>query len=63
MSYSEEMQMPVALLRKAHILYLRQSLIKVEHEVKSFYRFKLKAMIGDAGYDKWSDNIYSNFFR
>ena len=63
LSYSEEMQMPVALLRKAHILYLRQSLIKEEHEVKSFYRFKLKAMIGDAGYDKWSDNIYSNFFR
>lgn len=63
LSYSEEMQMPVALLRKAHILYLRQSLAKEEHEVKSFYRFKLKAMIGEAGYKKWSDDIYSNFFR
>lgn len=63
LSYSEEMQMPVALLRRAHILYLRQSLIKVEHEVRSFYLFKMKSMIGDAGYQKWSDNIYSNFFR
>ena len=63
LSYSEEMQMPVALLRRAHILYLRQSLIKVEHEVRSFYLFKMKALIGNAGYKKWSDDIYSNFFR
>ena len=63
LSYSEEMQMPVALLRRAHILYLRQSIIKEEHVIKSFYRFKMKSMIGNVGYQKWSDNIYSNFFR
>ena len=57
MSYSEAMQMPVALLRREHILYLRQSLTKVEHEVKKFYLFKLRLPIGDAGYDRWAQRI------
>lgn len=57
MSYSEKMQMPVALLRKEHILYLRQSLTKVEHTVKTYYHFRLGQPIGDAGYEKWAANI------
>ena len=59
MSYSEEMQMPVALLRKEHVLHLRQSLTKVEHTMKSFYQFKLKTHVGDAGYDRWAKMIQS----
>ena len=57
MSYSEEMQMPVALLRREHVLYLRQSLIKVEHIVKDFYHFQLRNTIGEAGYDRWAQCI------
>ena len=57
LSYSERMQMPVALLRKEHILYLRQSLTKAEHTVKTFYHFRLRLPIGDAGYEKWTENI------
>lgn len=57
MSYSEELQMPVALLRREHILYLRQSLKKVEHEQKKFYQFELKLPVGEAGYDKWAQKI------
>lgn len=57
MSYSEELQMPVALLRREHILYLRQSMKKIEHEVKKFYRFELKLPIGDRGYQKWAMKI------
>ena len=57
MSYSEELQMPVALLRREHILYLRQSMKKIEHEVKKFYRFELKLPIGDGGYQKWAMKI------
>lgn len=34
MSYSEVMKMPVALLRRNHVNDLRQTLKKVEHEVK-----------------------------
>ena len=57
MSYSEEMQMPVALLRRENILYLRQSLKKVEHTQKSFYRFQLRVPVGEAGYSRWAQNI------
>lgn len=57
MSYSEEMQMPVALLRKEHILYLRQSTTKAEHRQKDFYKFVLKAPVGDAGYERWVQKI------
>ena len=54
LSYSEEMQVPVALLRREHILYLRQSLTKIEHTVKNYYRFKLRNPVGDGGYERWA---------
>ena len=55
-SYSVEMEMPVALLKREHILYLRQSLTMVDHVLKQFYVFKLKARVGDAGYARWADH-------
>ena len=61
LSYSEGMKMPVALLRKEHVLYLRQSLTIVEHTVKSFYHFQLRVGIGDAGYDKWLVKNFKDF--
>ena len=57
MSYSDEMQMPVALLRREHILLLRQGLEKEAHEAKRYYRFRLKSAVGDAGYDRWAQKI------
>lgn len=57
MSYSEEMQMPVALLRRNHVNDLRQGLKKVEHTMKSFYRFMLRIPVGAAGYDKWAKKV------
>ena len=57
MSYSEAMEMPVALLRREHILYLRQSLMKVEHTQKTSYQFKLRMPIGDADYSKWKKKV------
>ena len=57
MSYSEEMEMPVALLRRNHINDLRQSLKKVEHTMKSFYRFQLRVPVGEAGYEKWAQKV------
>lgn len=53
-SYSEEMQMPVALLRRGHILNLRQSCNKVEHVQKQTYIFRLKRRVGEAGYARWA---------
>ena len=57
MSYSEEMGMPVALLRRNHVNDLRQGMTKVEHTAKSFYRFRLTYRLGKEGYDKWAQKI------
>lgn len=57
MSYSEEMQMPVALLRREHINGLRQSLKKIDHQEKSYYQFQLRQTVGEAGYEKWAAGI------
>lgn len=53
MSYSEGMEMPVALLKRNHILSLRQTLTKMEHVQKSCYVFRLRTKVGDAGYEAW----------
>ena len=57
MSYSDDMQMPVALLRRDHILLLRQGLEKVEHRTRHSYRFRMRTTVGDAGYDGWARKI------
>ena len=57
MSYSEEMQMPVALLRRNHINSLRQSMQKVEHTKMEYYRFQLRQTIGEEGYTKWAQTM------
>ena len=56
-SYSEALGMPVALLGKGCVLSLRQSLTKVEHVQKSYYRFRMRQMVGDAGYKRWEEKI------
>ena len=57
MSYSKLMNMPVALLRREHILNLRQSMRKVEHRPQDFYRFEMKHAVGKVGYEKWEQRI------
>ncbi len=57
MSYSEEMKMPVALLRRNHINILRQSLQKVDHTEKEYYRFQLRQTVGEEGYAKWAEKM------
>lgn len=52
-SYSDKMHMPVALLKREHILYLRQSMTKVEHIQGQYYHFQMKSNVGDAGYKQW----------
>ncbi len=63
MSYSEDMQMPVALLRRNNINALRQGLTKVEHSVKQYYQFKLRSIVGEAGYEKWAQNIHKKHIQ
>jgi hypothetical protein len=51
------MGMPVALLNRSHILSLRQALTKVEHVQKSYYVFRMRQKIGDAGYKAWEHKL------
>ena len=53
LSYSEALKMPVALLDRFQIKFLRQSVTKVEHQPKSYYRFRLRTRVGEAGYKRW----------
>ena len=62
-SYSEVLQMPVALLRRDHILNLRQSLKKLEHVEKQFYRFEMKTVVGEEGYDEWACKVRTKYHR
>ena len=52
-SYSYALNMPVALLDRNQIKFLRQSVTKLEHQQKSYYRFQLRTKVGDAGYKRW----------
>ena len=55
-SFSDALQMPVALLRRGHVNSLRQSMTKVEHVPQSYYHFSLRQKVGDAGYERWKIN-------
>ena len=57
MSYSGAMDMPVTLLKRSQILLLRQALTKVEHVQKSYYMFRMRQKIGDAGYETWRQKL------
>ena len=54
-SYSEAMDMPLALFNRKEILFLRQSLTKLEHTPKNHYHFRMRQPVGTSGYKKWAD--------
>ena len=58
MWYSNALNMPVALLNRSCINYLRQSVTKVEHQQKSYYRFQLRTKVGEAGYKRWMKETF-----
>ena len=57
-SFSNALMMPVALLDKLQIKFLRQSVTKVEHQPKSYYRFLLRTRVGEAGYKRWMKETF-----
>ena len=58
MSYSNATDMPVALLKRSHILSLRQTLTKMEHVQKNYYVFQLRQKVGEAGYEAWKKGLF-----
>ena len=57
LSYSEELQMPVAVLNKKDVLDLRQSMEIVEHEAFNYYRLKARGFMGCEGYEAFSRSL------
>lgn len=57
-SYSDALKMPVALLDRLQIKFLRQSVTKVEHQPQSYYRFRLRSNVGAAGYKRWMKDTF-----
>ena len=54
LSFSEEMGLPVALIKRDQIKYMRGgNLTIVQHKQKTFYHFLMRYHVGDAGYEKW----------
>lgn len=63
MSYSDEMGLPVAILRKEHVLTLRMSMDIIEHSPRSFYHLQMtRPPVGDAGYNKWATKIKNKHY-
>ena len=59
-SFSNALMMPVALLDKLQIKFLRQSVTKLEHKPKSYYRFRLRTKVGEAGYRRWCKETFGD---
>ena len=53
--YSEELQLPVMLLSRQSVMDLRVTMTVVEHRKQEYYRLRIKAKIGDAGYERWKE--------
>lgn len=57
-SYSEALRMPVVLLNRLQIKFLRQTMTKVEHQPQAYYRFRLRTKVGSAGYERWRKELF-----
>lgn len=53
-SYSEDMHMPVALMRKPDVMELRLSTVKHQHDYHEYYRLELKQEVPLDDYQRWA---------
>lgn len=56
-AFSEDLQMPVALLRKPEVSELRLNTIKHEHQYHVYYRLGLKQEIPLDDYKRWANSV------
>lgn len=55
-AFSEDMQMPVALMRKHEVSELKLSCIKHQHDHHEYYKLELKNEIPLDDYSRWANN-------
>ena len=56
-AFSEDLQMPVALMRKPDVEELRLSTIRREHDYHKYYRLELKRDLPLDAYTRWVDSV------
>ena len=56
-AFSEDLQMPVALMRKADVSELRMSTIKRQHDYHLYYRLELKQALPLDDYTRWVESV------
>ena len=56
-SFSEDMQMPVALLKKPDVTELRLSTNKLQHDYHVYYKLALKHELGLDDYGRWVESV------
>lgn len=56
-SFSEELQMPVALLKKPVVNELRLSCNKIQHDYHVYYHLELKHELGLDDYARWVESV------
>ncbi len=57
LSFSEDLQMPVARLSRGDVMVLRNCMVMKEHIVNSYYWFWMNEVVGDVGYQRWVRRI------
>lgn len=56
-SFSEDLQMPVALMRKPDVSELRLSTLKRQHDYHRYYRLELRQALGRDDYARWTESL------
>lgn len=56
-SFSEDLQMPVALMRKPDVSELRLSTLKRQHDYHRYYRLELRQELGRDDYARWTESL------
>ena len=56
-AFSEDLMMPVALMRKADVSELRSSTVKHQHDYHKYYRLELKHEIAMDDYVRWAKSV------
>lgn len=56
-AFSEDLMMPVALMRKQDVSELRMSTIKHEHQYHVYYQLELKHKLSLTDYSRWSNSV------
>lgn len=57
LSFSDELQMPMAIFSRQDVLDVRQSMTILDHRPYDFYTFRTRSLIGSAGYARWLSRL------